>query len=125
VIVDLSPLVLCSRLAALDLSNHAGIEDLAPLNTLVGLKELRLQQCSFLSMDPLLGLALMTRLDIMGNAATSLQLLMSLTQLVELDLSDCGEITSLEHITALTSLTGLHIGSCHLLTSLDPLSSLT
>jgi hypothetical protein len=53
-IKDLTPLISCSRLTTLDLSDHRWIKDLTPLSTLNFLRELRLRMCwSIYSLEPL------------------------------------------------------------------------
>lgn len=99
---DLSPIALCSRLTALDLSNHLEIKDLTHLSALTSLREIRLAEC---------------------RAAQSLGPLRSGTQLSSLDISWTG-VTSLEPLTSLDLLT-LKLPSCYGLASLDPIQSLS
>jgi hypothetical protein len=84
-VADLTPLAMCARLTAVDLSCCRWIKDLTPLCALTGVRELWLANCHDIrSLDPLRGLPQITSLDISYAMVTSLEPRSSLSKLKKL-----------------------------------------
>ncbi len=110
-IEDLTPLIPCTKLTALDLSYHRKVRDFTPLSALTSLRELRLRgSCHIFCLDPFVrGLSQLSYLDVGWTRTTSLEPLALLTQLKELDLQCCNVLTDLQHLDSLVQLKKLNL----------------
>lgn len=104
-----------ARLATLEISAHAGVEQLgldplAPLAGLVGLRELDLGDAGWPHADALADLIALERLDLRSTEVVRLEPLRELASLRELDLSGCTGLSDLEPLARLRQLERLRLG---------------
>jgi internalin A len=126
-IKDLRPL---AGLAALQILNISGCDQITSLNPIAGLtalQSLAVVRCNQItSLDPIASIATLQSLHVIEcNHGMLLDPIARLTSLQSLYLSGFDQITSLDPITDLTSLQSLGLGCCKRLTSLAPIAGLT
>jgi uncharacterized protein (TIGR02996 family) len=104
-----------TRLHALEVSAHAGVEllgidALRPLAELTSLRELDLGDAGWTDVEPLADLTALERLDLRSSETVRLEPLRKLSQLRELNLRGCTGLSDLGPLACLTQLEHLRLG---------------
>jgi Leucine-rich repeat (LRR) protein len=126
--IDPFPMEYFNNLTSLDVGERRYLvpEELDVIAQFTQLQSLNLSYQEFLVyLQPLTKLTQLVSLTLIGCSLTDLSGIGELSNLEDLDLSSCYELTNIEPLAALKSLSLLNLEECIELTDLTPLSQLT